>query len=66
MDGPRFWQPKVPKMEHLDTYLFGGMVFVSMISGNSASTILLYFQKLFSVYIFFWGGEANDVWQHTN
>lgn len=22
--GPRFSQPKVPKMEHLDTYLFWG------------------------------------------
>ena len=42
------------------------MVFVSMISGNSAFSILLYFLKLFSVYIFFLGGEANDVWQHTN
>lgn len=58
MDGTRFWQPKVPKMEHLDTYLFWGrMIFVSMISGNSASTILPYVLKLFSGYIYFFGGK---------
>ena len=33
------------------------MAFVSMISGNSASTILPYFLKLFSVYIFL-GGKS--------
>lgn len=62
----KFSQPKVPKMEHLDTYLFWGkMAFVSMISGNSASTILPYFLKLLSVYIYILGGKVNDVWQHT-
>lgn len=56
----KFSQPKVPKMEHLDTYLFWGkMAFVSMISGNSASTILPYFLKLLSVYIYiFWEGKS--------
>ena len=62
MDGPRFSQPKVPKMEHLDTYLFWGrMVFVSMISGNSETTILL----LYIFCIYFFGGKVNDVWQPT-